>query len=223
MSADAAIPTALFARAPVPGRAKTRLAPALGLDGAAALYAAFLRDALSTIASRPELTPTLWAASDADVDALRDTAPDLALHVQPAGDLGVRMRAALDHGIAQRGAAIVVGTDVPTLPSRLVRAAVETLRHADVVLGPSADGGYWLVGARARTFALDGVRWSTAHALADTIECARSNARSVALVPPWYDVDTPDDLLLLRTHLRLRPHAAPHTARALGLWPDEDD
>lgn len=210
------VPTALFARAPRAGWAKTRLAPALGVDGAARLYGAFLRDTLERVGLAKELAPSLWAASARDVEPLRRVAPTLGVCVQPEGDLGLRMRAALQ-AASETGLALVLGTDAPTLPIRVIREAVSALERADVVLGPSADGGYHLLGVRERPFDLRGVRWSSPHALTDTWERARAEGRTVALASPWYDVDTPDDLRLLRVHLRLRPHAAPHTARALGL------
>jgi uncharacterized protein len=210
-------PLAVFARAPLPGRAKTRLAAVLGPKGAADLYAAFLHDTLEKVRAEPRVSPTLWAASAEDAAELSRRHSHLALSVQPEGDLGRRMEAALADGIARAGHAIVLGSDAPTLPPAALRAAVHALERADVVLGPSSDGGYYLLGARGEPFALAPVRWSSRHALADTVACV--GERRVALLAPWYDVDTPADLLLLRAHLALRPRAAPATAIALGFDP----
>ena len=216
---------AVFARAPVAGRAKTRLAPALGADGAARLYAGFLADTLA-LADRAQsaglLETTLWLAAAADTDepTLRDVPGVTALprRVQPIGDLGARMAAALDVGVASHGAALVLGSDAPTLPLALLRAARVALDRADLVLAPSADGGYVLIGARVPVppALFDDARFSTRHALADTLAGAARCGLSALCVAPWYDVDTPDDLRLLRTHLTLVPSAAPHTARALA-------
>ncbi len=212
MPAEPRVPIALFARAPRPGAVKTRLIPAVGAQTAAALYGAFLRDTCDRVASVSELDPIVWAASDDDARALELGLP---VRAQPDADLGERMRAALEHGIEAAGRAIVIGTDAPTLPVSILRAAVRALDTAELVLGPACDGGYYLIGARGRVPALGpGVRWSTRHALADTL--AR-NPVSAALLPPWYDVDTPEDLRLLRAHLALRPSAAPATARVCGL------
>ncbi len=216
---------AVFARAPIAGSAKTRLAPALGVDGAARLYAAFLADTL-TLAHRAQsaglLETTLWlaAAADAEAPTLRDVPGAMALpcRVQPTGDLGARMAAALDAGVASHGAALVLGSDAPTLPLALLASAYVALTRAELVLAPSADGGYVLIGAHAPINAalFDRVRFSTRHALADTLAGAKRAGLSVTCVAPWYDVDTPDDLRLLRTHLLLAPNSAPRTARALS-------
>lgn len=217
---------AIFARAPVPGRAKTRLAPALGEDGAARLYAAFLADTLALAeraVSARLVETTLWLAAAADTDepTLREIpgVPALPQRVQPTADLGARMAAALDAGVASHGIALVLGSDAPTLPLTLLAAACAALTRADLVLAPSADGGYMLIGARVPIGAamFQGARFSTRHALADTLTCAARTGLTTACVAPWYDVDTPDDLRLLRTHLALTPQSAPHTARALLL------
>jgi hypothetical protein len=225
--ADCAL--AVFGRAPVSGVAKTRLARAtgaggvaLGPEGAARLYAAFLGDTLATAArvgAMGRLDVALWVAGAID-DATLAAVPGVAglsRVAQPELDLGARMRAALDAGVASHGRALVVGSDAPTLPSDILVSACDALAHADLVLVPAADGGYVLVGARAplpaEVFA--GVRFSTRHALADTLAGTRRAGLSVACVAPWYDVDTPEDLRLLRLHLALAPDAAPHTARAL--------
>jgi rSAM/selenodomain-associated transferase 1 len=207
-------PVAVFVRAPIAGRTKTRLATALGEQGAAALYAAFLRDTLTKVRAEPLLQATLWAASAEDAAFFEHA------RTQPDGDLGERMEAALRDGIAQAGRAIVLGSDAPTLPPRILRASLDALDRAEVVLGPAADGGYYLIGVRNEAFPLVPVRWSTRSALADTIACAQG--RRIALLPPWYDIDTAADLRLLRAHLALRPRAAPATAIALGFDPAVD-
>jgi len=214
-----ALPLAVFARAPRAGRAKTRLAPVLGDEGAAHLYSAFLRDTLRTCRRVTSVDLTVWAADDPDDPLLVDLiGPATPCRRQAEGDLGRRMGAALAAGIARSGACIVVGSDVPTLPASQIASAADALARADVVLGPAADGGYYLVGARAEVPRIfDGVRWSTRHTLADTRAAARREGLRVVETSPWYDVDTPRDLSLLRAHLALVPAAAPATARALGV------
>jgi rSAM/selenodomain-associated transferase 1 len=221
---------AVFGRAPASGTAKTRLAGAtgaggvaLGPEGAARIYAAFLADTLATaarVAAAGHADVALWVAGapdDASLCAVPGVA-ELPRVAQPEVDLGARMRAALDAGVASHGRALVVGSDAPTLPAEILVAACEAFARVDLVLGPAADGGYVLVGSRVplppEVFA--GARFSTPHARADTLAGARRAGLSVACVAPWYDVDTPDDLRLLRLHLALAPEAAPHTARALG-------
>ncbi len=216
---------AVFARAPVAGQAKTRLIPALGAAGAARLYAAFLADTLETaarVAADGRVAVALWVAGAVDDAALRAVpgTDGLPRRAQPGVSLGARMRAALDAGVAAHGRALVVGGDASLLPAATLHAAAAALDEADLVLVPASDGGYVLVGARAplppAVFAE--ARFSTRHALADTLAGAARAGLRAACVAPWYDVDTPDDLRLLRLHLALAPGAAPHTARALAAF-----
>lgn len=207
---------ALFARAPLPGRTKTRLIPALGPEGAAALSRAFLHDTLARVAEL-DADATIWAASEEDRAALAEELA-LPIAVQPEGDLGARMEAALRAGLERSGRALILGTDAPTLPIGHLRAALAALDRAEVVLGPAADGGFWALGARAPLVLGPGVRWSSRHALADTIALVQRAGRTLERIAPWYDVDTSADLALLRAHLALRPGAAPRTAAALACF-----
>lgn len=205
----AEIPLIVFARAPTPGQTKTRLVPALGRDGAARLSAAFLDDVLARVARVPELRPELWCPTEEDAARFEQA------HVQVGGDVGERMAHALSVALTRAPAALLIGSDLPTLPATHLRAAARALATHDVVLGPAHDGGFYLVGARASAPDLrPPIRWSTRHALADTR--ARLAHRAVALIRPWYDVDTPEDLRLLRAHLALRPSAAPRSAATLA-------
>ena len=202
----------VFARAPVPGACKTRLVPLLGEVGAARLYRAFLDDVLRTgVASG--FAVELWCAGDADD---RDLAELSARHGacrkrQAEGDLGARMGHALEEARGRHERALLIGSDAPTLPVRLLRGAAAALERAPTVFGPSADGGYWLVGAAGNVPRFDGVRWSTPHALADTLD----RNRRAALLEAWYDVDEPEDLRLLRAHLAVEADIAPATRAAL--------
>jgi glycosyltransferase A (GT-A) superfamily protein (DUF2064 family) len=154
----------------------------------------------------------------------------MTLATQRGDTLGDRMAHALTTGIARCGAALVLGTDVPSLPLRILLAARDALQaptdaepaapglppatsSAPWCLGPAADGGYFLVGARHTAPSFDGVRMGTRHAVADTL---RANpGRPVQRLAPWYDVDTSHDLRLLRLHLALDPRAAPASAALL--------
>lgn len=212
-------PLAIFARAPVAGRAKTRLGAMLGADGAARLYDGFLEDVIRTCRSVAAVAPALWIAGDPDDARLVELAAryDLERHRQPDGDLGVRMAAALAAGCERAGHALVIGTDSPTLPATYVRSAAYALQDeaAEVVLGPSADGGYWIVGVRSHVPAariFEGVQWSAPTTLAETVAGASREGARVKLLPPWYDVDTPEDLRILRAHLAVDPAAAPATS-----------
>lgn len=203
----------LFARPIVPGRAKTRLIPALGPEGAARLYAAFLADTARSC-GQVDARLELWIAGEPDHVSLAHYA--LPRVRQPETDLGGRMRAALTAGRAA-GPTLCVGSDAPTLPAGLLRQAFLALGHADLVLGPAADGGFTVIGAAGPRLPdlCTGIRYSTRHALADTVRAAQAAGLRVALLPPTYDVDTPADLRLLALQLTLDPGVAPATARVI--------
>lgn len=214
---------AIFLKPPQAGRVKTRLQPLLGPEQASRLYAAFLADTVALARSLQDVQVSLWVAGDPDDPRLRaipgvDTLPR---HAQVEGDLGARMQAALCHALRDHARAVVIGSDAPSLPPLYVRSALQALQARDAVLGPSVDGGYYLVGSsRAVEGLFDGVRWSSAHTFDDTWRAAQRARIHVDRIAPWYDVDTPADLELLRMHLRLKPRAAPATARVLGIERD---
>jgi glycosyltransferase A (GT-A) superfamily protein (DUF2064 family) len=116
---------------------------------------------------------------------------------------------------------VVVGTDSPTLPIEYIRRAFAELESADVVLGPATDGGYYLAGCGTELPPLfDHIAWSSGRVLADTIAALAEPRWRLALLPPWYDVDTPADWDLLRGHVAALRRAgidpaAPHTEALL--------
>ncbi len=189
----------IYARDPSE-RVKTRLR--LSPENATELYAAMLQDVVNNLRG---FDPELWYATN--------MGPDFGLQTrsQEGVDLGGRMANTFDVLLTQHESVIIVGSDAPTLPQRCVQHAAEALRHHDVVLGPSADGGYYLIGARGVPSFAD-VRWSSSHTLADTL---RANP-GAHCIEPWYDVDRPDDLHLLAAHLAEDPSAAPATAAVLN-------
>jgi len=232
----------VFARAPVAGQVKTRLcspaaaagpgAPAaLTAEQAAAVHTAFVSDVCRTGAGSGIRRRRLYVAGDAAHPQLVRIATDhgFEIRAQAGAELGARMAAAIADELAAGASAVVLcGTDSPTLPcAYLQRAAAWLGDDADVVLGPAADGGYYLVGARRplpELFAT-GIRWGTPQVLPATLlrlrELAAAGTR-VALLPFFYDVDTPQDLWLLACHLRLaaatpQSSAAPDLAAADAL------
>jgi rSAM/selenodomain-associated transferase 1 len=201
----------VFGREPLAGRVKTRLIPELGAAGAAELYAAFLADTLARCMTFDDYDLSLWLA-EAPARALD---LEVRVEVQRGDDLGGRMAHAIAAELAVHERVIVIGSDSPTLPTSSIDAAVRRLADHDLVLGPSADGGFYLIGARVPIDdVLKDIEWSTPRALEQTL--ARARDRHVAFMSPWYDVDTPDDLRLLRAHLTVDPTAAPTTAAALA-------
>ena len=210
---------AVFVRPPVAGSVKTRLAEALGPRDALRLYEAFVEDTISLcqrVQSAGRVEVALWSAGP-ESETVHGWAERLGTSVsqQPAGGLGVKLEAAFDQGLRRFERVVVIGSDLPTLPLELVVAAFDALEHASKSIGPANDGGYYAIGAaRGQPPRFAGVRWSTADACRDTL---RANAgREVGILPPWYDVDAPDDLALLRAHLSTNPSAAPATASRLA-------
>ena len=195
-----------FARAPSAGGTKTRLIPALGPDGAADLYRCFLLDTLANLQG-VEADIVVAAAQEGDSQAVaslaEDVCPGAELIVQSGADLGERIANAVRQVLSRGHPRVaVVGTDSPSLPSRLVGEALELAAERDLVLGPAFDGGYYLIGLRALAPALfAGIAWGSDSVLCDTLARARDLRLSVALLQPWYDVDTPGDLNHLRDHL----------------------
>lgn len=186
----------VMVKAPVAGRVKTRLAQGIG----AARATGFYRAALASVVARVR-RPMQWCTYLA-------VTPDIAVRdpVWPAvcgkfgqggGDLGQRMQRVMER--LPPGPVVIIGSDVPGITAAHIARAFDALKAADVVIGPSSDGGYWLIGLRrrprvARLF--DGVRWSHAETLADTLRNARG--LRVTKLDELDDVDDADDYARLR-------------------------
>jgi rSAM/selenodomain-associated transferase 1 len=196
---------AILAKAPIPGLAKTRLIPALGAAGAAALQARLIVQTVTTACAAATGPVSLWATPDATHPVFRDMAARFRLSVarQPDGDLGTRMLAA----IAAASPTLVIGTDCPVLTAGHLVDAATTLRDGlDAVVIPAEDGGYVLIGLRRpQPDVFAGMRWSTATVMAETR--ARLNRLGLGwreLAPLW-DVDRPEDLVRLAAVERPQP------------------
>ncbi len=214
----------LFAKPPLAGRVKTRLAASLGREGAAHLYACFLRDAAETARALCDARPGVslvceWALEEAespDDFPLTDWLPGAFLHRAQAGaDLGMRMAAALGRCLAAGRNAVLIGTDFPDLPHEVLIDAFEKLECGDeptVALGPAADGGYYLIGMnRFLPEIFTGIPWSTSEVLSRTIARADTLHIEVSLLPEWRDVDDADDLEALKGRLSEDSSRARHT------------
>lgn len=190
----------VMAKAPVAGFAKTRLIPALGAAGAAALAERLLEQAVDA-ALAAELGPVeLCCAPDASHRAFQRWigAPRISLSLQGEGDLGARMGRAIDHafdGCASPTFVLLIGTDAPALDAAMLREAAAALEAFDAVFVPAHDGGYALVGLGRPAPGLFGeMPWSTPHVMAQTrAHLARDRLRHKEL-SPVHDVDEPADL-----------------------------
>jgi len=186
---------AVLARAPLPGFAKTRLIPALGAHGAAALQARLTERIVSTAILAATGPVTLWVTPDpheASFDELARRYP-IALAAQPDGDLGARMLAA---AMAVSGPVIITGADCPALTPRHLRDAAAALRDGrDVAVVPAEDGGYVLIGLRRpQPHLFKDMIWSTPNVMADTRRRIAEAGLAAAEFPPLADLDTPADL-----------------------------
>jgi uncharacterized protein len=193
------VAVAILAKAPIAGLAKTRLAPALGANGAAQLHARLLARTVETAVAAATGPVTLWGDPDTSHPAFGEiaSAHRVALRAQPSGDLGARMLSAIE---AAQGPAIIIGTDCPALAASHLIAAADYLREdADVVIGPAEDGGYVLIAMRRPQPALfRGMTWSTDRVADETRARMRETALSWRELPALWDVDRPDDLARLQ-------------------------
>lgn len=210
----ARVAVCVFAKPPRPGQAKTRLAAAIGDAAAARLAEALLRDAWSTVRALDWARPIL-ATTDEHDEFWRSLGCE-DVWSQGEGDLGERMERVLRRALAVDHAAIGVGADCPTLTdSRLGRAKAALSRH-DAVIGPSEDGGFYLLGLRrCPEGLLDDVAWSTDQACVQTMERMHGAGLTVSVLPTAFDVDRPEDIHRLRALGPQLGRMAPETSRAL--------
>jgi rSAM/selenodomain-associated transferase 1 len=188
----------IFAREPVPGKVKTRLAREVGNQCAAELYSAMIEDVLANAASLEGVQPLLfWALDSAEMPAA-PIIPGLRILEQHGTTLGARMEAAFRHAF-QSGIDVccIIGTDSPDLPPEYIAEAFDQLEadKADVVFGPAEDGGYYLLGLRqSRRELFADIAWSTSDVLDASLKRATTLGLRTSLLPKWYDIDTLQDL-----------------------------
>lgn len=197
----------LFAKAPVPGTVKTRLIPTLGSERAAALYMRMVEHAAAEVAtacaSIGNACGELWCSPDMASEFLRALARQygLTMRKQCAGDLGSRMRDALQS--AMPGRAMLLGSDCPLLDARALLDADQALRVHDAVFIPADDGGYALVGFRDSVAdCFTNVAWSTERVMAQTRASLGAARKRWAELPSAWDVDTAADLARLSSDVR---------------------
>jgi rSAM/selenodomain-associated transferase 1 len=198
---------AIFTRAPIPHKAKTRLIPLLGPRGAADFHAALLSDVLQKVNSLGwRVAPYLFLTGGRY--PISSSLSDYTLVRQRGADLGERLQRAFRKLLKRHCRALVIGTDSPLLPGRVLLRVVEELRGADAVLGPCPDGGFYLIGLRRLVPGLfEGVRWGSASACRDMRESLRAHDYSCAMLGPVDDVDRPSDVARLRRKFSGNPAA----------------
>ena len=202
---------AVFAKAPVPGRVKTRLAPELGDEGAARLACALTLRAVEGAVACGVGTVELWCSPASSHPFFAECASrfGVALREQRGADLGRRMDDAIADSLAAGSPMLVIGADCPALDAQVLRRAAAALAHHDAVFVPAEDGGYVLVGmARRLPEIFSGIAWGSDGVMHETRErLVRAHARWQELDPLW-DVDRPEDYARMRRE-GLIPEAGP--------------
>lgn len=187
----------IFAKAPEPGRVKTRLIPVIGRQAAAGLQARLLADTVSRLAAAGVSPLELWCSPDPG----REPFPELAdrygisLYRQQGDDLGARMLHAAADALGRGSASILVGTDCPPLDGAYLRRALAVLDGRDAVMGPAEDGGYVLLGLRqAAPTLFAGIPWGTGRVAAITRDRMAALSWDWEELPVLWDLDRPEDL-----------------------------
>ncbi len=184
---------AVLAKAPVPGRVKTRMMPDLTAEQCAALQAACLADVVRR--PFPADRRVLWITGGESEMWQEAAALGWEVAQQPEGDLGVKMCAAIDEGLTRSPRVLILGTDAPDLPPTLLEQAFTALRTYDAVVIPAADGGYVAVGASRRVPSLfEGGGWGGPTVLAAARQRAAAAGLRLAEVGAWQDLDNVADL-----------------------------
>lgn len=214
----------IFAKVPKPGLVKTRLQPDLSPDTSSQLYLAFILDTLNATASLKGVTRIMACDATRRDPFFKGLAErhNLVLIDQAGENLGARMQNAVAEAdrLGYRPA-VIIGTDIPTLPVDYIQEAFKQLKKHPLVLGPGADGGYYLIGCSGPTPPIfDGIAWGTGQVLTQTLQRITEKNLNAALLPFWYDVDTLDDIRFLSAHLaylerEMGKSLAPETSRVL--------
>jgi len=209
----------IMAKAPRPGAVKTRLASGLSPEAVTSFYRCLLDDTLALARSLDDVEVAIMCP-ESDVNELAQLAGNETRVVAQQGEgLAAGLTSVFAHFTASGQRVIAFNSDSPHLPRSVLESAFETLAAHDVVVGPTHDGGYYLVGAKAShptLFANDGM--GTSSALERLLARARSLNLSVDFAASFYDVDVADDLSRLAAELRLAPARAPRTAQWLREW-----
>jgi rSAM/selenodomain-associated transferase 1 len=193
----------MFAKYWQPGSVKTRLAARIRKQPAADVYRAFVFTLLRRFSDIAEIRDLIFTPDHRLEEFQSIGTAAWQLHAQGPGNLGDRMQRYFQQTLGTGATEVVlIGSDSPNLPRRYVDLAFETLQRADVVLGPSEDGGYYLIGARnAVPPVFAGIDWSTPCVCDQTLEKLNATELTYELIPTWYDVDSIVDLRRLQDEL----------------------
>jgi uncharacterized protein len=210
----------IMAKAPKPGMVKTRLAQSLPLAAVVELYRCLLDDTMALARSLGDVDVAIMCPASDVEDLSRAVCDSIPIIPQSGDGLAAGLTSVFAHFAAAGHRRIVAfNSDSPHLPASVLNGAFQALGQSDVVIGPTHDGGYYLVGATAShpgLFAGDGL------GTADAYETLRGRVQalglSMSLTDPFYDIDVADDLSRLAGELRSVPARAPRTAQWLMEW-----
>jgi uncharacterized protein len=193
MNTDALI---IFCRYPEYGSVKTRIAASLGHDFTLGLYSAFLKDVLSISTGADKIIAVNCPEGIPDHSSVFEL--DCPVVWQKGENLGIRMlNAIIDACNAGYERVVLIGSDSPDLPEEIINNAFKSLHFHDAVLGPSKDGGYYLVGFKNGSYETEyfsGIEWGTSSVLRRTVEKINTSGKTLSLMPEWLDIDDSDDL-----------------------------
>ncbi|MZG52906.1 MAG: glycosyltransferase [Nitrospinae bacterium] len=198
----------LFARDPVLGQVKTRLSSFLDDETILRLYICFVEDSLEKIRRVDNADSFVGVFPENHSGFFNGTVHSgMKVFAQQGHDLGEKMRSAFaDRFKEGYSKVVVIGSDSPSLPRTYIDKAFAS--EKDLVLGPSTDGGYYLIAMTGSVFEVfAGVPWGTEKVLEETLKKVKGANISLELLPVWYDVDLPEDLRFLKTHLALIDHS----------------
>lgn len=205
----------LFVKAPIPGQVKTRLARKLGGQAAVRLYKCFVNDLVKKIESAGLHLYIFYDPPDAEAAIRAWLGCNRFCFPQKGKDLGERMSLAFQQtfsGGVQR--AVLIGSDLPDLPAEIIANALTALNESPAVIGPSKDGGYYLIGFRPSSFRTDvfeDIPWSSERVLSATLDRFAKTGIPFWTAPEWNDIDTPEDIAMLIKSLTKNPNSAPCT------------
>lgn len=207
----------IFTRYPEAGTTKTRLIPELGAAGAAELQRQMtehIRSKVDNLRQLPRLTVEFRYEGGSEKQMAQWLGPGFSYGHQGRGDIGQRMGRALQDAFGQGyQTAVIIGSDIPDITTDIVQQAFGALQQHDLVLGPAADGGYYLIGVQRQTFKqcnqrlFNDIAWGTAGVLAQTLGMARQSGLSCKLLDTLRDVDRPEDLSVWFQAAGLQPPA----------------
>ena len=207
----------VFVKSPEAGGVKSRLAAAVGEQKTRLLYRCFVEDLLDSLDKGNYCLKIFFYPPDQQPVLSRWFGDERSYEPQTGDDLGQRMKNAFEKCFAEGfDKVILIGSDCPDLPQEIIDESFSALTSCDAVIGPSLDGGYYLIGFQAVTFLPDlfsGIAWSTEDVLKSSRAILDKKGLRVFMLPPWRDIDTYEDLKALVERHRNTPFAESQTIR----------